>query len=105
MGLTLFDQVLSLLLAITLNSRAEKGAHHWLGVHFWRRLVYALFISACSRCSHLTRHGLVQFIVAVFALFCSGEHQDYFWYKKAFLLRSAEEKTRYLQGIRKGYAC
>ncbi|HOM67855.1 MAG: hypothetical protein BWX85_00878 [Chloroflexi bacterium ADurb.Bin120] len=97
--------VLSLLLAITLNSRSRKKVLIiGLVFIFVTGFVYALFISGLFTVFTFVGYtGWIQFIVAVFALFFAVVNiKDYFWYKEGFSFTiSDEKKPGIYKGIRK----
>ncbi len=97
--------VLSLLLAITLNSRSRKKVLIiGLVFIFVTGFVYALFISGLFTVFTFVGYaGWIQFIVAVFAFFFAVVNiKDYFWYKEGISFTiSDEKKPGIYKGIRK----
>lgn len=97
--------VLSLLLAITLNTRSRKKVLIiGLVFIFVTGFVYALFISGLFTVFTFVGYvGWIQIIVAVFALFFALVNiKDYFWYKEGVSFTiSDEKKPGIYKGIRK----
>ena len=97
--------VLSMLLAITLNTRSRKKVLIiGLVFIFVTAFVYALFIGGLFTVFTFVDHlGWIQLIVALFALiFALVNIKDYFWYKEGVSFTiSDKQKPGIYKGIRK----